>query len=54
MDEDGAEVESDEATDKIINEIEAQTKGGGGGLKETKKDEVDLFILFLILFSRMI
>jgi hypothetical protein len=42
MDEDGVDVESDEETDKIINEIEAQRVGGGnggGGLKEVKKDE---------------
>jgi len=41
MDEDGVDVERDEATDQIINEIEAQTKGGGGGLKEVKKEEVN-------------
>jgi len=43
MDEDGVDIESDEETDKIINEIEAQRvggNGGGGGLKEAKKDEV--------------
>jgi len=39
MDEDGMEVDSDEATDGIINEIEAQIKGGGGGQKEVKKEE---------------
>jgi len=40
MDEDGVDVESDEETDKIINEIESQANGGGGGgQKEVKKDE---------------
>jgi len=40
MDEDGVDVESDEETDKIINQIEAQANGGGGGgQKEVKKDE---------------
>ena len=44
MDEDGVDVESDEETDKIINQIEAQSNGGGGGgLKEVKKDEVIIF-----------
>ncbi len=46
MDEDGVDIESDEETDKIINEIEAQRVGGGnggGGLKEAKKDEVIIF-----------
>ena len=43
MDEDGIDIESDEETDKIINEIEAQNRGGGG-LKEQKKEEVVLFI----------
>jgi len=41
MDEDGIDVESDEETDKIINEIEAQTRGGGGQ-KEMKKEENNL------------
>lgn len=46
MNEDGEEVESDEATDKIINELEAQQKGGGnGGQKEVKKDDVILIFV---------
>lgn len=46
MNEDGEEVESDEATDKIINELEAQQKGSGnGGQKEVKKDDVILIFV---------
>jgi len=39
MDEDGVDVESDEETDKIINEIEVQVRGGGGGQKEVQKQQ---------------
>ena len=44
MDEDSAEVESDETTDKIINEIEAQIGGGKGGQKEVQKQDVNCVI----------
>ena len=50
MDEDGIDVESDEETDKIINEIEAQTRGGGGQ-KEMKKEEVSFFHLFFLSYN---
>ena len=41
MDDDDVDYDNDEETDKIINEIEAQnSKGGSGGMKEVKKDDV--------------
>lgn len=53
MDEDAAEIESDEETDKIINELEVQVRGGGGGTKEIKKDDVENFLWSNITISRL-
>jgi len=48
MDDDDMDTDSDEATERIINEMEAQANGGhgGGGNKEVNKEDNVFFFIF--------
>jgi hypothetical protein len=51
MEDGDMESESDENTDKIINEMEAQVNGGGNGgmVQKQKEDPVIIFVSRVIL-----